>query len=449
LLIVCDTDSGLDGIERDAEAMRSALVAGIPDERLYRIVTFQGAQVEPRKILEYYQRLAVGPDDTLAFYYTGHGATDPNRGHCLTTERGPLFRQDLRAALVAKGARLVVLLTDCCSSVVRIEAHPQAPAPRFPEREPQPINPLLRNLFLEHRGVVDITAATEPQAAYANNLIGGFFTNALSQQLFSYDGRAADQNQDGFVTWTELFAPIRDATHEVYRSFRNEVLRNAFRYSGPMVSAVQQQESQTPHAWSLGERVGSALADFHAPNLGLYFRPEAYRGALGLRVTRPLLSGSPLAPWRIGTGDLIVEMDGLPLRHPVDVLTHVGVTSLVVLPAQNGQPLRVQATLPLQVAAPPWAPPEHQASNLGIFYRLISIGEGAFGARLSRMPVPGSPLAGLRLEIGDMLLELDDLPILGTADVVNHVGRTTVRFVDIRSGETRRDEIVLPGQAPP
>src|SRR5205823_6528277 len=99
VLIVCDTDTKLQGIERDARAMRAVFEAGIQDPRLLSITTFTGALVSPAQVFDYYRKVQVGPNDALVFFYTGHGATDPTRGHCLTTERGMIYRKDLRAAL--------------------------------------------------------------------------------------------------------------------------------------------------------------------------------------------------------------------------------------------------------------------------------------------------------------------------------------------------------------
>ena len=69
----------------------------------------------PQFIMQQLDEVQPGPHDTLLFYFTGHGAAD-DRGHYLSLAQGPLYRSDLLRQLQAKGARLTVLLTDCCNT---------------------------------------------------------------------------------------------------------------------------------------------------------------------------------------------------------------------------------------------------------------------------------------------------------------------------------------------
>jgi hypothetical protein len=48
-----------------------------------------------------------------------------------------------------------------------------------------------------------------------------------------------------------------------------------------------------------------------------------------------------------------------------------------------------------------------------------------------------------------MIVSLDDRPIRTHADVANHIDRTTVQFIDVRTGERRSAEANLPSQSPP
>lgn len=444
VLIVCDTDTKLQGIERDARAFRSVFETGIQDPRLLRVTSFTGALVSPQQVFDYYRRVQVGPNDTLVFFYTGHGATDPNRGHALTTERGVIYRNDLRRAMQGRGARLNVLLSDCCSNVVDLPPSITAGAPA-PGALPDVVRPLLRQLFLEHRGTVDITAAEVGQSAWATNLLGGFFAHALTEHLFSFDVKGHDANKDGFVTWAEIFEPVRENTRLSFRSFRQEVLANAARYSARLVDALNKQDEQTPLAFSLGERGPAVATDYFAPNIGAHVSFEPLGQRYGLKVTRPPQSGSPLLAAGISVGDMIIEMDELPFRHPVDVLTHVAVTPTVFINARD-EKVATRLQLPNQVFTPDWAPPERLARGLGIQYRLVPLGQGSFGARLSRQPFAYAPVNALRLEIGDMIVTLDEMPIRGPDDVLNHVGKTSVRFINIRTGEADVGDVMLPAQ---
>jgi serine protease Do len=87
------------------------------------------------------------------------------------------------------------------------------------------------------------------------------------------------------------------------------------------------------------------------------------------------------------------------------------------------------------------------APNLGIFYRVEPYG-GAIGARLTRPPTPGSAAAQIQLEPGDFVTHLDGRPLYGPNDLRNHAGRTTVQFVNIRTGRPQAGVVWIAGGFP-
>jgi hypothetical protein len=119
-LIVVDTDDGAGktwGL--DGRTFKAVVYAGLKKQNLESRVsfeTFSGKDVTSGKVLRYYHDLRVEPDDALVFFYSGHGATNATRGHFLQFTHGPLFRNDLLAAMQKHNPRLMVLLTDCCSN---------------------------------------------------------------------------------------------------------------------------------------------------------------------------------------------------------------------------------------------------------------------------------------------------------------------------------------------
>jgi S1-C subfamily serine protease len=91
---------------------------------------------------------------------------------------------------------------------------------------------------------------------------------------------------------------------------------------------------------------------------------------------------------------------------------------------------------------------DYFAGNLGISYQLVPYGR-AYGARLTGYPNPGSPAAQLQLEPGDMIIQLDNQLIYGPNDVLNHVARTTVVFVNIRTGRPQSGVVYIPSGGGP
>jgi hypothetical protein len=101
-------------------------------------------------------------------------------------------------------------------------------------------------------------------------------------------------------------------------------------------------------------------------------------------------------------------------------------------------------------------PGTYRTDRLGLEFRLLPY-RGHYGARLTRPPAAGSPFLKLRrpegsptyLESGDMIVTLDDQIIDGPADIENHVVRTKVDFVNIRTGRVEVVWAMLPNDARP
>jgi len=88
------------------------------------------------------------------------------------------------------------------------------------------------------------------------------------------------------------------------------------------------------------------------------------------------------------------------------------------------------------------------AGNLGIYYAKVPYGDGTFGARLTRPPVPGSPAAQLQLEPGDTIFMLDGVRFREPSDVLNHVEETSVVFINVRTNQPQSADVTLPAASP-
>ena len=154
-----------------------------------------------REILRAIDRCPAGPDDTIFFYWCGHGAFDEG-GHFLwmPENRGPqaMRRSEIRDALVRKGVRLVVFVTESCHVLQR-----------FPEAESMPsaiqcdeVPPLFQSLFFRSRGVVNVNSSSPGQTSKASSERGGFFTFCLSTCF----NELADER----YSWKDIFVEIDD-----------------------------------------------------------------------------------------------------------------------------------------------------------------------------------------------------------------------------------------------
>ena len=147
-------------------------------------------------ILSAIERCPAGRNDTICFYWVGHGAYDNKAGelkHYLKlpeSQSDPiLYRSDILDALTKKQARLTVLITDSCNEYqrvpVKVDPSQLGPtvAPAFEPgmREPTKENPLPL-LFFRSRGIVDVNSASPDQRAVVVEG-GGIFSLILAEVL--------------------------------------------------------------------------------------------------------------------------------------------------------------------------------------------------------------------------------------------------------------------------
>ncbi len=441
-MLVVDTDTKLAGIDVDRRGVLFALQNGLRADELLIHDDITGNRVTRAHVLDRLKNMPVGADDTVFFYYSGHGAVLENVDHALTTTGGDILRSEVRSAIRAKNPRLAIIVTDCCANVVRRPPRPSAPAGQAPALPREQVPPI-RSLLLGHRGIVDILSSAVGESSWCTKESGGFFTAALVQGLESPFAHDFDLDLDGFVEWSEFFPYLRSRTMWQYRGFRDDQLI-ATANDRPVVQALLKQPNQTPRALALGQRDDGVSTRGHdSGNLGITYQVVQLGDRLGAKVIRPPVAGSPAAAIGLEPGDLIYEIDGLPIRHFVDVLNHNGKTSLSFVNVRTNRAETRWVDLPAFNNYPPGVPTEQFASNLGLYYQLVAFGS-AMGARLSRYPTANSAFAALRLEPGDMLIDLDDQPIRNTDDVANHRFGTTFHFVNIRTGLIQAGQVNLP-----
>lgn len=243
-LLVIDTDSGLDGVDQDRQNMRS-LLARFERQGRAEVKVFEGSQdVNRDRIINYFRSQPDASLDTVLFYYSGHGATDPRVGHYLALANGPgLVRSDLKREIARLRPRLSVILTDCCSNSVPLPPTPGAPQPR---------DEVAYDLFFRARGTVDITAAaydtrTGLGESGWGDQTGGFFTSALTSTIRYQEKAQLDTSGDGLVSWAEAFPALVEATKDKYTAFRWRALNQESRSFHPdMLQALRSQSEQRP-----------------------------------------------------------------------------------------------------------------------------------------------------------------------------------------------------------
>jgi hypothetical protein len=207
-------------------------------------------------ILKALDSCPAGQDDTIIFYWSGHGAYD-TQGHYLVMplpNRQPLYRHEIITTIQKKSPRLTVVMSDSCNTEYnsRKLARPVAPAFAPPEQ----VSPLFDELFLKHKGLVNINASSENEEAIGLDTCGGLFTASLAANnlgqstgtVVRFEVSTPDQSKiielpNGFFwryenqrkNWNDLVTDINQTIQRKCRGLTKQTIRVwslPTRYSG-------------------------------------------------------------------------------------------------------------------------------------------------------------------------------------------------------------------------
>lgn len=180
----CETDAR--NITKEFEDIAGALNA---DFRKYEI---KGTSFTKTNTMQVLNGLTPSSNDIVIFYYSGHGFRWSDQ-----TDAYP--QMDIRASpytkltaettisvssvynlLEKKGARLNIVITDCCNSDIGINKMTESSflagrSYQTPEVEK------LQKLFLATKGNIIITSSSAGQVSWSNSVNGGFFTLSFLQ----------------------------------------------------------------------------------------------------------------------------------------------------------------------------------------------------------------------------------------------------------------------------
>ena len=191
-------------------------------------------------VKDWIHALHANQEDTVLIYYNGHGSMQSfDDEHVLNFDQSKdaVPRTKLREWLEQKQASLKMLITDTCSNYAETPGAELSVS--FAEGLPK--NRLhTEDLFLQHTGTLDITAAAPGQFVFGNNRVGGYFTAALVESFTAQaDGALSQEAADGFLSWNEVLAQCK--------------LKTANLFSDTNLSS--EQTEQTPSIHSLPLRI--------------------------------------------------------------------------------------------------------------------------------------------------------------------------------------------------
>jgi len=237
--VVIISTAKLEGSDQDAKMVKELFEKGIGDQAKLEFappVRIPASAAKKAPIVQAIRDVVCNRDDVIVVYYSGHGGfSEALNEHVLTIGSEILPRSELRGLLISKRMKLGVILTDCCADVI-----PGKPAkPTINEAN---LQRTMKMLFLETRGIVDITSATTGERAWGEGS-GGLFTRVFFETAWSKNQQAA--------TWNAFFEEVKKGTQLRFLGFKeaqgeNELLDVEER------AFLASQNTQTPEAFQLG-----------------------------------------------------------------------------------------------------------------------------------------------------------------------------------------------------
>lgn len=207
LFVIIATDDGAPKIGADmaknSTMMISMIKRNVPRNRS-QIVKMPASSLTAAAVQRSIALLPTAADDTVLFYYSGHGAYDTTRQQTylmMSNDRGQavLYVGQIRRSIEARGVRFVAIVVDCCNNLRPVRGlGPIVPWEPGDDRPPE-ISPVFQHLFFEPAGSVIIESSAPGEYAIIEPAIqfrdprrgiyevhsGSLFTQCFSQVVES------------------------------------------------------------------------------------------------------------------------------------------------------------------------------------------------------------------------------------------------------------------------
>ena len=288
-------------VETDRDNMANLFRANVPATNL-NLITLEADTMTPDGILQSVENLNIAPNDSIVFYFSGHGAFDVNGEKQFLTliKGGNLYRETLLKKIEEKKTRLAVLLTDCCNNEINTVAGTRtADSTTYSIQTPGSFSPLFENLFVFCKGTVDLTSSKPGEYSFVIDVKeGSIFTKALID--------VANRNKtNSDMYWAEFYNGLFRESGVIFsKKFPKGAKGN--------VGGLQfEQHTQTVHKYHLPgtdsmQNNSIQPLEREGPRLGL--RAVNHDGT-GVRTTA-IAPNSPASRADIVVGDIITAING-------------------------------------------------------------------------------------------------------------------------------------------
>jgi hypothetical protein len=167
----------------------------------------QGRKATLENIRTTMRSLQAGSDDVILFYFSGHGGMQNGRTFLVTADEKDLSRTEIEGMINPKSARLKIIITDACSNDVDGLSATRSLARNNQQIEAGAFDAIYKDLFLNHQGLMHLSASTEGEYAWSNDNFGGFFT-----YYFVKEGLIKKPVNN----WQTIFGNAKDKTSQMF-----------------------------------------------------------------------------------------------------------------------------------------------------------------------------------------------------------------------------------------
>jgi hypothetical protein len=206
-----------EGVARDLKRMESVLT----DIGKYTHLNickklFLGHKSDPEKLLLHIRELEAGHDDVIWFYFSGHGfrtnASNTDWPY-LAFEKADkgIEYGELGDELIKKGARLTVLVADCCNNVMKISHAPKIKGFKSKRKTANAHSEEgYCRLFRKAHGVLMVAGAHPKEYSYADDDEGSSFTLAFIDSIRKYTSSPSND-----LCWTLILNKTTRLLHKL------------------------------------------------------------------------------------------------------------------------------------------------------------------------------------------------------------------------------------------
>lgn len=237
----------------------------------------------------------VNYDDTIMFYYSGHGDYDYDNGtqrFTLLNERGNIPRYKVVDALRNKNARLTICMTDCCN-VIRSET----------TQKRRRINKGgnsdgIDALFFNARGVVDITSSRISEVSLALKDCS-LFTICVIDFL-------EENKSNPDVKWLDLNEKVQPKMSEIFKAAMSQSGQSGIDLTSYLTEGAKDaMDVQKLDSVQRDQR----MYFYQCPGMGVRFGVALEYENDGVVVVE-VINNSPAQKAGIKQGDVITEING-------------------------------------------------------------------------------------------------------------------------------------------